>query len=148
MSHQVETYHHDPTNDSFGLEAAEALELDPSVVFKTLLVAVEGASHPANHVVAVVPVDTKLDLKALASAAGAKKAAMADVANAERLTGYIKGGISPLGQKKRLSTFVEESAEALPVMYVSGGRRGLDIGLSPADLLEATSGCFAAIASR
>ena len=148
VAHQLMTYEHDPTSDAFGLEAAEALGLDPSVVYKTLVVATDAGASGRSHAVAVVPVDARLDLKAVAAAAGAKKAAMADRGEAERLTGYIRGGISPLAQKKRLATFVDSSAEDLATMYVSGGRRGLDVGLAPADLLALTNGRLAPIASR
>ncbi|MBO9520358.1 MAG: Cys-tRNA(Pro) deacylase [Nocardioidaceae bacterium] len=133
----VHTYEHDPGASSYGLEAAEALGLDPGEVFKTLL-----ADTDRGTVVGIVPVTGSLDLKALAAAVGAKKATMADPAAAERLTGYVVGGISPLGQKRRLRTVLDESASALPVIYVSGGRRGFDLGLSPADLvglLDATT---------
>jgi Cys-tRNA(Pro)/Cys-tRNA(Cys) deacylase len=129
-------YEHDPAAASYGLEAAERLGLDPRSVFKTLLAEVDG-----RLVVGVVPVAGQLDLKALAGAVGGKRAAMADPANAERTTGYVLGGISPLGQRKRLPTVVDESALEQPTVYVSGGRRGLDLGLSPGDLvalLEAT----------
>ena len=135
------TYDHDPAAESFGLEAAELLGLDPALVFKTLIAAVSD-----GHVVAIVPVTTMLDLKALASAAGAKKAAMADVADAERITGYVHGGISPIGQRKRLPTYLDRSAEAHDLIYVSGGRRGLDVELAPADLLTVTGGRLAPIA--
>jgi Cys-tRNA(Pro)/Cys-tRNA(Cys) deacylase len=125
--HRVVTYDHDPRSESYGTEAAEALGLDPSRVFKTLLATVDGA----ETVVAVVPVARRLDLKALARAAGAKKAAMADPGDAERLTGYVVGGISPLGQRKRLRTFVDATASDLDQLHVSGGRRGVEIALAP-----------------
>ena len=144
ITHRVLTYDHDPTGESFGLEAAEALDLDPSVVFKTLIAGLDG-TRP-GHAVAIVPVDTRLDLKALAAAVGAKKAAMADGYDAERLTGYVVGGISPLGQRKQLPTVLDTSAEALPLIYVSGGRRGLDIEVAPSDLLTLVDGRYAPIA--
>jgi len=125
----VHAYDHDPRSASYGLEAADALGLDPDAVFKTLLAEVDG-----ELVVAVVPVSGQLDLKALASAVGGKRAAMADPAVAERTTGYVVGGISPIGQRRRLRTVVDESASARPAVYVSGGRRGVDLGLDPADL--------------
>ncbi len=128
----VHAYDHDPRSASYGLEAADALGLDPDAVFKTLLAEVDG-----ELVVAVVPVSGQLDLKALASAVGGKRAAMADPAVAERTTGYVVGGISPIGQRRRLRTVVDESASARPAVYVSGGRRGVDLGLDPADLVRA-----------
>jgi Cys-tRNA(Pro)/Cys-tRNA(Cys) deacylase len=127
----VHAYDHDPRSASYGLEAADALGLDPDAVFKTLLAEVDG-----ELVVAVVPVSGQLDLKALASAVGGKRAAMADPAVAERTTGYVVGGISPIGQRRRLRTVVDESASARPAVYVSGGRRGVDLGLDPADLVR------------
>jgi Cys-tRNA(Pro)/Cys-tRNA(Cys) deacylase len=126
-------YEHDPAAKSYGLEAAEALGLAPEQVFKTLLVEVDG-----KLTVGVVPVDKQLDLKAIAAAAGGKKAVMADPAAAERTTGYVVGGISPIGQKRDLPTVVDSTATDHPTVYVSGGRRGLDIGLSPADLITVT----------
>ena len=127
----VHAYDHDPRSASYGLEAADALGLDPDAVFKTLLADVDG-----ELVVAVVPVTGQLDLKALASVLGGKRAAMADPAVAERTTGYVVGGISPIGQRKRLRTVVDESATTRPAVYVSGGRRGVDLGLDPADLVR------------
>ncbi len=144
VAHRVIPYPHDPAADSYGLEAAEALGVSPDQVFKTLVATIDG--H--RHVVAVVPVSTRLDLKAIAAAAKGKKAAMADPAAAERMTGYVVGGISPLGQKKRLDTFVDDSAQTLDLMYVSGGRRGLDIELAPADLVATLEATFAPIANR
>jgi Cys-tRNA(Pro)/Cys-tRNA(Cys) deacylase len=142
VPHTLHPYEHDPSSDlSYGLEAAEAIGVDPPQVFKTLLADVDG-----KLVVGIVPVDRKLDLKALARAAGGKKAAMADAAAAERATGYVVGGISPLGQKTRHTTVLDRSAEAFDVVYVSGGRRGLDVGLAPADLLALTDGSTAPIA--
>lgn len=134
-------YEHDPANTNFGLEAAAALDLDPDQVFKTLMAEVDGAL-----VVAIVPVTGKLDLKALAAAVGGKKAEMADAALAERKTGYVVGGISPIGQKTRHRTVLDETAELYDTVYVSGGRRGFDIELAPADLLRITGGTVAAIA--
>jgi Cys-tRNA(Pro)/Cys-tRNA(Cys) deacylase len=136
----VHTYEHDPAADSFGLEAATVLGLDPAQVFKTLLVSVDG-----RLVVAVVPVAGRLDLKAVAAAVGGKKAVMADPAAAERATGYVVGGISPIGQKRPHSTVVDDSALAFATVYVSGGRRGLDLGLSPADLVALTSATVAPV---
>lgn len=137
----VHTYTHDPAAPSYGLEAAEALGVDPARVFKTLLVEVDG-----TLVVGIVPVTGSLDLKALAAAAGGKKARMAEPTVAERVTGYVVGGISPVGGRRRLPTFLDSSAGALGSVLVSGGRRGLDIELAIADLLLATEGRLAPIA--
>ena len=145
IAHRVITYDHDPGAESYGAEAADALGVEPTHVFKSLLVALVGEPKGSSHGVGVVPVAYRLDLKAMASATGAKKAAMADKADAERLTGYVLGGISPLGQKKRLPTVIDTSAEALDLVYVSGGRRGLEIELSPTDLVELLGASFAAI---
>jgi Cys-tRNA(Pro)/Cys-tRNA(Cys) deacylase len=134
-------YAHDANVTGFGLEAAEVLGADPDQVFKTLLADADG-----TLVVGIVPVSGKLDLKALALAVGAKKAEMADPKLAERRTGYVVGGISPIGQKVRLATVLDETAELFETILVSGGRRGFDIELSPADLLRATGGTLAAIA--
>lgn len=139
--HRVHSYQHDPKSASYGLEAAEKLGLDPARVFKTLL-----ASTERNElVVAVVPVAGTLDLKALAQAAGAKKMEMAAPAAAQRATGYLVGGISPLGQKKRLRTFIDVSARAHPTVYVSAGRRGLEVELAAEVLAEHTAASFADI---
>ncbi|WP_448203544.1 Cys-tRNA(Pro) deacylase [Azospirillum sp. sgz302134] len=131
-------YDYDPAADAIGLHAAAALGLDPAMVYKTLIVQLE---PPRNHgalACVVIPVAAKLDLKALAAAARAKKADMADPALAERTTGFLVGGISPLGQRKALPTFIDASAEALPEMVVNGGRRGLQIVLAPGDLARVT----------
>ena len=138
----VHTYAHDPAAESFGMEAAEALDLDPATVFKTLLAEVDGAST-----VAIVPVTGQLDLKGLAAARGGKRARMMEVAAAERMTGYVAGGISPLGQRKALPTVIDASAEGLATVYVSGGQRGLDIGIAPANLLRLTGATYAPIAA-
>ena len=135
------SYAHDPAAPSYGLEAAEVLGLPAEQVFKTLLADVDGAL-----VVAIVPVAGKLDLKSLATAVGGKKAAMADPHVAERTTGYVVGGISPLGQRKALRTVLDDSATAYDVVYVSGGRRGFDLGLSPTDLVAQTAATTAPIA--
>jgi Cys-tRNA(Pro)/Cys-tRNA(Cys) deacylase len=129
----VHEYAHDPRSESFGLEAANELGLDPDRVYKTLMASADGAL-----VVAVVPVSGRLDLKALARAVGASKAAMADVKAAERATGYVAGGISPFGQKRAHPTVVDETVELWDTVYVSGGRRGLDVEIAPADLIEVT----------
>lgn len=139
--HRVHAYEHDPKAASYGLEAAEKLGLAAAQVFKTLLAATERS----ELLVAVVPVTGTLDLKALAQAAGVKKCEMADPQAAQRATGYLLGGISPLGQKKRLRTFIDQTAEALPSMFVSAGRRGLEVELAPQLLAEHTQGRFADI---
>jgi Cys-tRNA(Pro)/Cys-tRNA(Cys) deacylase len=133
-------YEHDPAAPSYGAEAAEAMGVPPQRVFKTLVADVDG-----TLTVAVVPVSGSLDLKALASAVGGKKAAMADPAAAERSTGYVLGGISPLGQRKRLRTVLDESALGFETVYCSAGRRGLEVELAPADLVRLTSAVTAAI---
>jgi Cys-tRNA(Pro)/Cys-tRNA(Cys) deacylase len=133
-------YVHDPSAASYGAEAAEALGIAPEKVFKTLMVEVEG-----RLAVGVVPVSGSLDLKAFAAALGAKKASMADPAVAERRTGYVLGGISPLGQRQTSPTVIDGSALALETMLVSGGKRGLDIEVAPADLLRLTGGITAPI---
>ena len=135
-------YTHDPANTNFGLEAASALGLDPDRVFKTLLADVDG-----RLVVGIVPVTGKLDLKRLAAAVGGKRATMADPAVAERRTGYVVGGISPIGQKTAHPTVIDETAELWDTVYVSGGRRGLDLELAPADLVRATDATLADIAA-
>ncbi len=134
------SYDHDPRQESFGHEAADALGLSTLEVFKTLLAKVDGSA-----VVAVVPVAGTLDLKALAVAAGGRRAEMCDRATAQRLTGYVIGGISPIGQKRALPTYVDESVLVLDQVYVSGGRRGLDVGLSPSDLVAITNATCAPI---
>ena len=139
--HKVHSYHHDPKAPSYGLEAAEKLNLDPARVFKTLLAATE----KGELLVAVVPVAGTLDLKALAQAAGVKKVEMADPGQAQRSTGYLVGGISPLGQKKRLRTFIDESARQHPTIHVSAGRRGLEVELSAEALAQQTRATFAPI---
>ena len=140
IAHTLHEYDHDPRATSYGLEAAEVLALDPDQVFKTLLADLDG-----SLVVAVVPVSTRLDLKALARALGGSKASMADPRAAERATGYVTGGISPVGQKKAHRTVVDETAELYDVVYVSAGRRGLDVGIAPADLVGVTGAIVADI---
>ncbi|HET9020931.1 MAG TPA: Cys-tRNA(Pro) deacylase [Ornithinibacter sp.] len=133
-------YEHDPSARSFGLEAAHVLGLPAEQVFKTLLV-----DTGAGLAVAVVPVVGQLDLKAMAAALGVKRVVMADPVVAQRSSGYVVGGISPVGQKRPLPTVVDESADLFEVVYVSGGRRGLDLGLSPADLVRVTDAVVADI---
>lgn len=137
----VHAYEHDPAAPSYGEEAAQALGVAAERVFKTLVADVDGALT-----VAVVPVSGSLDLKALAAAVGGKRAAMADPAAAERTTGYVRGGISPLGQRKRLPTALDASARNHPTICVSAGRRGLEVELSPADLAALTGAVVAPIA--
>jgi Cys-tRNA(Pro)/Cys-tRNA(Cys) deacylase len=137
----VHSYEHDPAAASYGEEASQAMGVPAERVFKTLVADVDGALT-----VAVVPVAGSLDLKALAAAAGGKRAAMADPAAAERSTGYVLGGISPLGQRKRLRTVVDASALDHPTVFVSAGRRGLEVELAAADLVRLTSATTAPIA--
>lgn len=142
--HVLHAYEHDPAATSFGLEAAELLGVDPARVLKTLLAQTD---RPAAHglVVAIVPVAGQLDLKALAAAVGSKRATLADPALAERTTGYVVGGISPLGQKRALPTVVDDSALQHDSVLVSGGRRGLDVELEPRDLVALTDATSAAV---
>jgi Cys-tRNA(Pro)/Cys-tRNA(Cys) deacylase len=136
-------YEHDPRAGSYGLEASDALGVPPERVFKTLVAAVDGGTLA----VGVVPVHRQLDLKALAAAVGGKKAVMAEVAAAERATGYVVGGISPLGQRRRLPVVVDSSALPFGTIFCSGGRRGLQIELAPADLIKAAKATVAVIAA-
>ena len=142
VAHRVLGYEHDPAADSFGDEAAAVLGLDPDQVFKTLVVTAD-----AGQAVAIVPVSSKLALKAVAQALGAKRAKMCDTAIAERVTGYIRGGISPFGQKQRLPTVIDEMASVFDTIYVSGGKRGLDIGVATADLVRLLDATIADIAA-
>jgi len=142
VEHRIHEYHHDPDAPSYGLEAAEQLGVDPDSVFKTLVAEVDG-----RLAVAVVPVAARLDLKALAAAAGGRRAVMAEAADAERATGYVVGGISPLGHRKRLPVFLDESMEGRPTVMVSAGRRGLQLELSPADLARLAGATFAPLAT-
>jgi Cys-tRNA(Pro)/Cys-tRNA(Cys) deacylase len=135
------TWDHDPANRNFGEEAATVLGLDAEQVFKTLMVDVDG-----QLAVAIVPVTGKLDLGALAAALHGKRAVMADPAVAERKTGYLVGGISPVGQKSKLATVLDETAELFDTVFVSGGRRGFDLELAPGDLIAVTAATVAAIA--
>jgi Cys-tRNA(Pro)/Cys-tRNA(Cys) deacylase len=141
IAHTVHAYPHDPRHGSYGAEAAELLGVPPERVFKTLVAEVDG-----QLTVGVVPVAGLLDLKALAAAAGGKKAAMAQVAAAERATGYVTGGISPLGHRKRLPVVLDSSALRFGTVFCSAGRRGLEIELAPADLVRAAAASVADIA--
>ncbi|WP_409526490.1 Cys-tRNA(Pro) deacylase [Nitrincola sp. MINF-07-Sa-05] len=134
VQHRVHEYHHDPAAESWGLEAAEKLGVVQDQVFKTLVAETENQ----KLVVAIIPVNRKLNLKQLAKAAGCKRAAMAQPAAVERSSGYVLGGVSPLGQKKKLNTFLDASALQFATIFVSAGRRGLEIELSPQDLMTLT----------
>ena len=140
VAHTVHEVGHDPTVIAYGKEAAGALGVEPGRVFKTLVASVDG-----KLVVAVVPVTGELSLKALAAAVGAKTAEMAEAATAERATGFVVGGISPIGQRRRLPTLVDESATRWATIFVSGGRRGLELELAAADLVALTNGRLAPI---
>ncbi|NOH72140.1 Cys-tRNA(Pro) deacylase [Vibrio pectenicida] len=139
--HTIHEYEHDSRVDSYGLEAVEALGQDPSYVFKTLLFSLN--SDPKSLAVAVIPVDHKLNLKLAAKAAKVKKAEMANPDIAQKMTGYVIGGISPLGQKKPLPTYIHQSAKSKKTICVSAGKRGLEIELEPQDLALLTRGQFA-----
>ncbi|WP_328832004.1 MULTISPECIES: Cys-tRNA(Pro) deacylase [unclassified Streptomyces] len=140
VPYELHAYDHDPAHPSYGEEAAEAMGVSPDRVFKTLVADVDG-----TLTVAVVPVAGQLDLKALASAVGGKRATMADPALAERTTGYVRGGISPLGQRKKLLTVLDDSATTHATICVSAGRRGLEVELSPKDLTSLTQAVLAPI---
>lgn len=142
IAHQVHEYDHDPRSASFGQEATDLLGLPAERVFKTLVAEVDG-----NLTIGVVPVAGQLDLKALAAAAGGKKAKMADIAAAERATGYVAGGISPLGHRKRLPVVVDGSVNQFDTIFCSGGRRGLEIEVAPADLIALAQATVAAISA-
>lgn len=143
IAHTVHSYKHDPRCASYGLEAAEKLGVATERVFKTLLAVTESG----ELLVAVLPVHAQLNLKALATCAGVKKAEMADPLQAQRATGYLVGGISALAQKKALRTFLDSSAEQFATVYISAGRRGLEVELTGTDLLQLTRGQYAVIAS-
>ena len=141
IPYAVRAYEHDPAAESYGLEAAESLGVEPARVLKTLLV-----DTGAGLAVGLVPVDRSLDLKAMAAALDVKRVTMADPAAAERSSGYVVGGISPIGQKRALATVVDDSAFGHETVLVSGGRRGLDLELTPDDLVRATAAGRAVIA--
>jgi Cys-tRNA(Pro)/Cys-tRNA(Cys) deacylase len=143
VHHRVHRYDHDPSAPSYGREAAEALDVDEARVFKTLVTSVDG-----RLVVAAVPVDAEVDMKALAAAMQGKRAEMADPTSIERATGYVRGGISPVGQRRRLPTVIDDSAMDWQTVFVSGGRRGLEIEIDPDDLVRATGGHLASIARK
>jgi len=138
ITYTLHSYDHEHAAASYGMEAAEKLGIPPERVFKTLVAQID----PKRFVVAVIPVSEMLSLKQLAEAAGAKKAKMADGDDVQRISGYVLGGVSPLGQKKRLDTFIDISAQAFPTLFVSAGRRGLELELSPTDLQTLSSAVF------
>ena len=140
IPYQLHAYEHDPRVESYGAEAARALGVPAARVFKTLLASLDG-----ELVVGIVPVSGQLDLKALARTLGGSKAAMAEVSSAERATGYVAGGMSPVGQKRIHRTVLDESALSHATIFVSGGRRGLDVELAPQDLVAITSAVTATI---
>jgi Cys-tRNA(Pro)/Cys-tRNA(Cys) deacylase len=143
ISYRLHRYAHDPRSESYGAEAADALGVAAQRVFKTLVADVEG-----KLVVGVVPVSAQLDLRALAAAVGAKKGRMADVTDAQRATGYVTGGIAPLGHRKRLPVVIDPSVHDFETVFCSAGRRGLQLELAPAALVEAARATVAAIASH
>jgi Cys-tRNA(Pro)/Cys-tRNA(Cys) deacylase len=140
VAYTTHEFDHVPGGRDYGIEAAEALGLDPDQVFKTLVISVDG-----TLAVAILPVSRQLSLKAAAAALGAKRAAMCDPVLAERTTGYVVGGISPFGLRKRLATVIDETCELFDTIYVSGGRRGLDLGIAPTNLVSVTGAVVAAI---
>ncbi|MCK8046839.1 Cys-tRNA(Pro) deacylase [Shewanella sp. 1CM18E] len=139
ISHQVHEYQHDPSCQAYGLEAAEKIGVAPELVFKTLVVKLDGK----QLAVAIIPVAEKLSMKLIAKAAKAKKAVMAEAIEVQRSSGYVLGGVSPLGQKKLLTTVIDQSASQLDKMFISGGRRGLDLELAPEDLKQQLKAQFA-----
>lgn len=141
---KIHQYSHDPDHSSFGMEAAESLGIDAARVFKTLVLQLDNGTLT----VGIVPVSGQLNMKQLAKAAGGKKAALAEASLVQRTTGYVLGGVSPLGQKKKLPTIIDASATNHETIFISGGRRGLDIELSPGDLCRLTSGIFAPIGTN
>lgn len=143
IEHRVHTYAHDPRAHSYGAEAAEAMDIDAARVFKTLVIAAGG-----DLAVAVVPVARKLNLKAAGAALGLHRPALADPNDVRRVTGYVLGGVSPLGQRRKLPTALDDSALGLASIFCSAGRRGMEIELAPTDLVRATGAITAALAAR
>jgi len=141
ITHRLHEYVHDESNESYGLEAAEKLGVAKERIFKTLVVLLDNK----ELAVGILPVSLRLSMKAMSKALGAKKAVMASKLDVERSTGYVLGGVSPLGQKKRLRSVIDSSAEQYPTIYVSAGRRGLEIELSPGDLTRLTKSLIAEI---
>jgi len=141
IAHKVHEYSHDPTSDSYGLEASTKLGVDQARVFKTLVVSLDSK----ELAVGIIPVSSMLSMKLIAKATGAKKAKMADQSDVERSTGYVLGGVSPLGQKKKLKTILDDSAKNHSTIFVSAGRRGLEIELDPVDLIKLANGIDAPI---
>ncbi|PKQ32710.1 MAG: Cys-tRNA(Pro) deacylase [Actinobacteria bacterium HGW-Actinobacteria-2] len=144
VSYRLHSYDHDPANTNYGAEASAALGIDPDQMFKTLVIDI-GATR-SELAVAVVPVSGQLGLKQFAAELGAKRAALAEAGLVTRTTGYILGGVSPLGQKVALPTLIDETAELWDTIFVSAGRRGMDIELAPADLARLTGARFADLA--
>ncbi|MGB1506017.1 MAG: Cys-tRNA(Pro) deacylase [Acidimicrobiales bacterium] len=143
IDHRIVEYEHDPSHRSFGEEAVEALGVDPDHVFKTLMVTLDDGTHA----IGVIPVTTRLDLKAIAAAAGSKRATMTDPTQAERRSGYVVGGISPFGQRQMSATFVDESARGHDEIYCSAGRRGVEIVVAPEAFEHALDATFAPIST-
>ncbi len=141
---QTHEYHHDANAESYGMEAAEKLGIDPNRVFKTLVVMLDAK----DYAVGIIPVSAMLSMKQIAKAAGAKKAAMADKQQVERMTGYVLGGVSPFGQKKLLKTFIDSSAKIHPTVFVSAGRRGLEVELAPTVFIQLLGGQFFELAQE
>ncbi|WP_299809810.1 Cys-tRNA(Pro) deacylase [uncultured Shewanella sp.] len=144
IAHRVHEYQHDPSCQAYGLEAAEKIGVAPELVFKTLVVKLDGK----QLAVAIIPVAEKLSMKLIAKAAKAKKAVMAEAMEVQRSSGYVLGGVSPLGQKRQLPTVIDQSAATLAKMFVSGGRRGLDIELAPEDIKLLLKAQFAPITAE